>query len=198
MAEKQKKPGQFFRANIPITVGLAGILAVLVLGISVAYWYFPTNREPILFFAIAVTAAATLSGTFYLGAALRMNVVQQSQLAAFALMARWNSPELFHSRADCHRVLDAFRARGVEGVTEALRAEQVAMNIRHVLNFLEEISIAVKVGHVDEELLASAFAGLVIRAYNALGAWIGEHRRISGRQKVWAELEWLYERWHDR
>lgn len=145
-----------------------------------------------------MTAAATLGATFYVGSALRMGVVQRSQIAAFALMARWNSPELFHSRADCYRVLDAFRTKGAAGVTEVLGPENAQMNVRHVMNFFEEVAIAVKVGHVDEELLASAFAGLIIRAYNALGAWVAEHRRLTGRQKVWAEVEWLYTRWHDR
>jgi len=198
LAERQKKPGQFFRANVPITVGISGILALLVIGLTGAHWWFPDYRDTVVFFSLAVTAAATLSATFYVGTALRMSVVQQSRGAAFGLMARWNSPELFHSRADCHRVLDAFRSSGAAGVSEALKAENVQMNIRHVLNFFEEVAIAVRTGHVDEELLANAFAGLIIRAYNALGAWITEHRRLTGRQKVWAELQWLYERWKDR
>jgi hypothetical protein len=198
VADRRRKPGQLLRVNIPISVGLFGALALLVLAVTAAHVYLPTYRESIVFFSLAVTAAGTIGGTFYLGASLRMAAVQQRQAASFSVMARWNSPELFHSRAVCYKILEAFRLHGANGVSQELSEEKTALNVRHVLNFFEEMAIVVKAQHVDEDLLGDAFAGLVIRAYNALSAWIANHRNETGRPKIWAEFQWLFQRWQGR
>lgn len=117
---------------------------------------------------------------------------------AFSLVARWNSPELFYSRQVCQEALDAFRTGKKKGIDEYLNDATKVQNARHVLNFLEEVAIAKRMAHADEEVLSRSFAGLTIRVFNAFQDWITEHRNTIGRQKIWAEFEALYKDWHDR
>lgn len=178
------------------------MLAIAVIGLTLAYYYFYLNvplRDTITFAALALTAAAGIGSGFYLAQSLRMQAEQQKQAEAFALIARWNSPDLFYARNASFKALQVFQSQGEASVRELLdKDESVANNARHVLNFLEELAIAVRIGHVDEELVSDAFAGLVIRSFKAYESWINEHRRVTGRQKLWTELETLYRRWEKR
>ncbi len=117
---------------------------------------------------------------------------------AFALVARWNSPELFYARQVCQEALEAFRTGQQKGIDQYLADPKKAQNARHVLNLLEEIAIAKRTGHADEEVLSRSFAGLTIRLFKAFEEWIDEHRNTIGRQKIWSEFEALYREWQDR
>jgi Domain of unknown function (DUF4760) len=195
------KLGEIANVNVKVPVRIFGVLVVLVVGFTAGYCFLPGERTDLEFLALAVTAAATIGGSFWVGESLRRGLEQQKKREAFALMARWNSPQLFHARSATHKVLETFkRPGGGDGAVRALlnSDENVAMNARHVLNFLEELAIAVKVDHADEELLATAFAGLVLRSFRAYQSWIAEHRSAADRQKVWAELEGLYKKWENR
>jgi hypothetical protein len=196
----QQRIGQIAGFNIPISVGVFGVSALLVVGFSVAFAFLPSYRDVITFVALAVTAAGGVGGAFYVAQSLAMQLEQQREQEAFSLIARWNSPDLFHSRAACYKALDLHNKQKDAGaVTELLKSDaQLALNARHVLNFLEELAIAVRIEHVDEELAARAFAGLVIRSYRAFNPWINEHRTAAQRQKLWSELEALYEKWQNR
>jgi hypothetical protein len=183
--------GLNIRIRIPILAGLVIIMGIL----CIAYIEFPANHDATNFVSLALTAVAGIGAAFYLGEGLRAQVEQQRQIEAFALIARWNSPDLFYARGVCHEALSAFQKDGKKGIDLYLADENKAENARHVLNFLEELAIAKRASHVDEQILERAFAGLVIRAFKAFEPWIDQHRRTIGRQKIWNELEALYKDW---
>ena len=203
MAEPQREAGDLFSANVTVTVG--GLLALAVAGLTFLHWYLPDYRGTIVFFSIAVTAAAGLAGSFYIANTLRLQLDQSRENSrrrplevALILLARWNDPDIFDSRSSCNAVLEKYKEKGNEGVVELLENAQTAQQVRHILNFFEEIAMLVKGGYADEELVAGAFSGLVTRTYSALAGWIIEHRRTSGRDRVWIEFQWLNDRWLGR
>ena len=188
-----------YRLNVQIRVPIFIALAVLAVGLSLLdIFFFPHERDSVTFVALALTAVATIGGTFYLGETLRAQadlptaqaVQQESRDEAdkaerrkkesFALIARWNSPELFHARKATARALQIFQdaassGTGEKSVREFLdKSEDIAHNARHVLNFFEELALSVKLGQSDDEILAEAFAGLVLRSFRTYRAWIQE------------------------
>lgn len=193
-----RRPGEIARLSIPVAVTFTGLLVLVVLGFTALHYFFPAQRETIVFLAVAATAAATIGSMFYLGHSIRLELRQKVRDEAFRFMSRWNSPELFHSRLAFYKVIAAHRSGGAAAVQEALKDDTVALGVQAVLNMFEEISIAVEHGHADEELSCRAFAGLLIRSHEALREWIIENRRISGRPKVWTDFEALYSKWRDR
>jgi hypothetical protein len=195
-----QRVGQITRFNIPISVGIFGLSAIIVVVFVALFYEFPTYNKDITFLALAATAAGGIGGAFYVGKSLALQLEQQQRMESFSLIARWNSPDHFYARSACYQALSVYDAsKKSESVTALLKQDpKVAENARQILNFLEEIAIAVRVGHVDGELTAAAFAGLVKRVYAAFQPWINEHRSVAGRQKIWSELEGLYERWKTR
>jgi hypothetical protein len=194
-----RKLGEFLGFTITISIGIFGVLLLLVLLFTAGFIWLPSERNGIEFFALAVTAAGTLGGSFYVGESLRRGQDEQIKREAFGLIARWNSPDLFHARSASFKALQLYDQSGDKAVRELLdKDELVAANVRHVLNFLEEVAIAIRVGYADETILADAFAGLVLRCFRTYQSWIAEHRSNTKRQKMWIELEGLYKRWEDR
>lgn len=198
--------GVLFGTNISIRVGIFTALAILILTFSILFFVFPKQHDTLTFLAIALTAAGTLGGTFYLAETIRDQSRQQRNAYAFALMARWNSPDLFYARRSWMTVIETFQKTGKEGGPHGVNAllsrtptneeeRHLVDNIRHILNFLEEIAISVKSEHAAEDMLILFFEGIVERASEAFETWIPEHRKSLGRPGIWAQFLWLHDRW---
>lgn len=168
------------------------LLAIVVMVLTLLYGFLPQAREVIGFITLVLTAAGGLAAAHYLSESLRMQVDQQKRTEAFHFIERWNDPQMFYVRSACYEALDLGQSRGKDAVKELLREKpNLAVNARQLLNLLEEIAIAVRVGHVDEELVVSFFLTLVTRAYRSFEAWIEDHQRIVGTQRIWQELKAL-------
>jgi|SRR5208283_3374563 len=217
-----RKLGDIVGFDVTIRVPIFIALVALALVLISAYILFPNAHDAVTFIALALTAVATIGGTFYVAETLRAqggleetraeqqrkaheaDKADQRRSEAFALIARWNSPELFHARKATAQALQVFQqpatsAGGEKGVRELIdKNEDIRHNARHVLNFFEEVALSVRLGQSDEETVSEAFAGLVLRSYRTYRGWIEENRDTTGRQKMWIELQNLAEKWAKR
>lgn len=188
----------FHTPRLPVTIGV--ILAFLVTVLTVVYGLqWPLDRPTVAFLAAALAAAGAIAGAFYIGRTLHVHLEREArtpQDAAFRYMERWNDPAMFHARHVCREIIDTLGPQGPEKVKEDLDKNlEKRTNVGHILNFLEELSVAVQMKRTDETLTRRQFEGLAIRLYQLLTPWIEEQRRIRGRPKLWVEIQWLYENW---
>lgn len=206
-------------AQIPITVGV--ILGFVVVAIVLAYLLVPKAYEDVVILvAAALAAAGTLGNAYYVGRTLELTVQSENRILArqeeldrqaaerheqdarHALLERssrfgerWNQPELFYSRKACRQVMDD-APKGADYIAELLEEDlDMAMNIGHVLNFLEEMSISIREEWADEEFCQRLFEGIVLKLFDATETWRQQQAQRRGRTKLWAELRWLYNRW---
>jgi hypothetical protein len=203
VAKDVKPVGRFFNVSFP--VGIGGVLGAIVIALTYLHFKYPDYRPDIVFFSLAVTAAATLGSAFYIGHTLRAQIEneqkRQEQLPkelAISYLNRWNTPEFFYTRKTYGVVFDKFRQSGAAAVKTYLLDPAnagEASNVGHILNFWEEMAIAIHRGLADEELIFSAYRGTVVRSFNALSDWVEEERRLKGTQKLWEEAEQLYNIW---
>ena len=97
-------------ANVPgVPIKLSVVLGILVIILTCAHWYWPDYRDTIVFLAIAITAAGTVSGTFYIGSTLRLQIEEERRKReqipkdlAFRYLNIWNTPDTFHSSLSSH------------------------------------------------------------------------------------------------
>jgi hypothetical protein len=145
-----------------------------------------------------LTAAATIGGAFYVAETIREQAREGKRAAAFSFVERWNHPAFFYARQSWHEISQVFQRDGADGVQKLLADEakkQILHDVRHILNFLEEIAMAVREDYADQEILKTFFTGIVIRAHEALADWMPEHRRKTGRPKIWEQFYLLYDAW---
>lgn len=112
-------------------------------------------------------------------------VVTDKKLLAAQYLARWNSPEL----SDFRKLVEGSSIRAIEKDREKSYA------LAQVLNFFEEMSIALKGDLLDEELINSAFANVVRRRWADTESWILEIRQRTNDPQALENFEALARRW---
>lgn len=66
---------------------------------------------------------------------------------------------------------------------------------REVLNFFEELAIAVNSEEASDEAARAFFYTIVSKYFIAMEPWIGEQRKTSNQPSAYKEYEKLYKRW---
>lgn len=67
--------------------------------------------------------------------------------------------------------------------------------IKTLLNNYEFIAAGIKEGAFDEEIYKRMTRSILIRDWDAFSAYVAELRRQTEREKIYAEFQWLVERW---
>jgi hypothetical protein len=163
----------------------------------------PEWREELRFVVITLATAGGVASAYYVGRGLRATADSNRITRSFSYPARWGDPSWAPARRIVGRVLiecrgkpEPERLRIMKDAIEtdsALEVETIS-----VLNFLEELSLAVNLGLADEEVIYRYYRGTVVRTFDLLAPWIREHRDKREAPRRWLELEKLYEAWRGR
>lgn len=183
--------------RLPIT---ASLIATLVLvAFTWLYWHATGNlAETLIFLAALGAAIGTILGAFYSARALTLTAralaredVRGKTEIALRFTSKWNDPAMFHVR-DAVREIFALAHDSPE-IDAKIRAKET--NLFHFMNFLEEISIAIDIGHADPNILREAFAGVVKLAWTRLSPWVTRLRNSRNNQRIWMHVEQLAGKW---
>jgi hypothetical protein len=182
-----------------LSVGIGIILAATVVGLTAAYLIVPLAYQgAVIFFGAGVATAAAIATAFYTARTLQIAHVKherEPQEVSARFAERWNDASMFHVRKACHEIIE-MRNDERDKVKEKIEADGTARsNIVHILNFLEELAVAVRTERADYTYSKRMFAGIVINVYHVAQHWIDEERKRRGRPQLWVELRWLYEQW---
>lgn len=196
------KPGNFFEFTVRVKIGFSLFFGVAVITLTILHGLNPTWRDTILFFVLSITGAAGIFSVVYLAHTLGETIDQHKVNLAHRLIDRWNSPEYFYSRRALHEVTEHHLK--CENDNEAVKAllentdqrhQDLAMNIRHILNIFEEIAVAIAGDYALESILKDMYKGAIIRSFEALLPWIIFHRTRARCPTLWEHGEALYNRW---
>lgn len=204
-AMAQTDPGHLFEVKFPVTYSV--VIAIIIIVMAVGYWFVAKDVEKTaLFFAAAVTAGAVVTSTFFTARTLQAFIRQASErrqrendldnfgmrLRAMAYGERWNDATMFHVREVCRAALDEVAEGG--NIIEVTKGKET--NVSHLLNFFEEIGLAIDDSLADEELLRRQFSGLITPLWRTLFPWVQIRRKKFNDDSLWVKVQWLSERWH--
>lgn len=203
--------------KIPITLGLLGLLAVVLTTVLFALW--KSERDVIAFAAAAAVGAGAVGSTYYASATLRQTAALQSEAAHLALQAAVQTAERERTAAQRERIAASLRV--MERMNDPLfartrrrwrierakiKSESLEQTIRRLdadvdsrsavqdmLNQLEAMALAVHNNVVDEKVLRDYSETLVLDVYGVMRGWI-ERRQMESR-KGWVQLRKLDEKW---
>lgn len=196
-----------------ISIGVGIALAVGIILATVGFLLAPAPyREALLFFAAACAAAGQLAVALYTARILQLTIDTQTAsatalaekeatrekqvlvTASLSFSERWTEASMFHARKQCQAIID-MRDRPNEIRELLLTNEESRENISNILNFLEQLAIAVREGACDETFAKRLFGGIVTNVWHATRAWVEDQRTSRSRPQLWAELQALYDRW---
>ncbi|MDA2924637.1 DUF4760 domain-containing protein [Acidobacteria bacterium AH-259-L09] len=198
--DADKPISQFVEIRFPVNYSVALGIAVVIL--TLAYWYFDYSKT-VQFLAIAAGVAAGILSAIYVGrglasaAAQRQAEVEARRVAgAFDFARRWNDPRLEEIRKTYGFARRSAKGKAPDQIDQILE-KQVDLKeaVLAVLNFFEEMSIAVSTKTADEETLKRFFKTMVLICYNTLSPWITDRRRRLNRPRIWQDFEKLFDRW---
>ena len=183
--------------RVSVTIGVA--LTILAAAITVGYVFVsPEYKSAVVVFGTGIAASGAIASAIYMGRTLAIYIERDShgpREIMFDYFKRWNDPQMFHTREVCRQVMNMQEKSENERKNELNNNNNLRVNIRSVLNFLEELALSVRLGRVDVDIAKRMFAGIVISVYHATEPWIRDQRNVRNRPQLWAELTWLYQEW---
>lgn len=193
--------GQIGKVEFPI--GISSALTVLVIGAALIFWYVPRLRDILTFLGAAFAMAAGVIAAYYIGKTLQITVNQRDEGLnadkvdkAFSFIQRWNTAPL-NERKLWWSLLQDMRSRSAPEIDDLLQQVENRTMVVEVLNFFEEMSLAVNEGLADEVTLAKFFRTILEGYYSLLADWINKQRtdRTHPRPRVFIQFEELAKRW---
>lgn len=196
-----------------MTLGIGIVLGVFVAACTIMYFLVPASyQQALLFFAAACAAAGQLAAAFYAARVLEftsrsnLEVFQTSsrlrdeerlraqKICAQSFATRWNDATMFHARRHCQALID--EKGGQDHVISLIKSTpDNTTNVKHVLNFLEELAISIDSELCSDDVAKKFFGGIVVKIWHAVDFYVRQHRIDRARPLIWAGLESLYDRW---
>lgn len=192
-----KPIGEIF--NFSIRVRILGLLVLGAIVLITIYFCLPSLQEHLKYVAAILGGAAAIYSAYYVGDALRLQVVHRRQAASFEILALLNRPEFAEVRNFVGSELE-----GHEEVPETKLYEMIISNsdldnsVTIVLGILEDMSIAIQCDFVDEDILYKSLVCIVKRNFDALQGYIHQLRKRRNDPVYFVELAKLYNSWDSK
>jgi hypothetical protein len=193
-------PGQFVRLEIPLTVSV--VLLIAVIASTFVFVYKTAWRPGIEYLGAATGVAAGILSAYYIGKGLRITIEQRDKglvddkiARAFSFVQRWNEPNLAEVREHWRYLLDEIEEKNANEMCAILQEKHNKAVVADVLNFFEEFSYAARSGVADMETLKSLQRSITVHYFTVMSPWIDKVRRDGPQPTAYEHFEWLRDQW---
>lgn len=201
MAGNQDNFGELW--NIKFTVSLtAGLISLIfAVGFILAFVFGKVDRDLLRFVVSTTATAAAITSAFYVGENIRRTFTSKKTDRSLQYISVWTSSSFASVRKSVRQVRDAIQEepdqnRHAEVIKLLLnKNHDLEEDIITIMNFLEEISLSIQTGLVDEVILEDYFKVIVRRFCSVFSLWIAEQRRQRGNE-LYRCLTRLNEKWN--
>jgi hypothetical protein len=193
--DQPKDPSTLGTIKFPVFPSVLLIIAVAI--VTFVFHRCPAWRETMTFAIAAGALSAGALAAYYIGRGLSQTIQQRSEslsqekiARAFEFLRRWNDPSLLQIKANFREIIESGKAHVAEEVERVIQNDRAKKNaVVEILNFFEELAIAVHTGVADNDTLYRGFRGPLGEYYATLREWIQRHRSSKARSTMWEELE---------
>ncbi len=190
-----------FDFRVKFTIGAGIVLTVVGSAVVFAYAKYENLRKVLEFGTTVAAAVAGLTGASYAAQSLTRGAEEAKIDRTLSFISRWNDPGFekkqvinllrqLHDKANSEVKIFILDEVDQDNV---LKAE-----INTILNFFEEMSLAINSKLVDENILRSFFGGIVMTYVDKFNPWIKHRREVSNREDVFKSLTALDKKWKNR
>jgi hypothetical protein len=185
-----KMPGTF---RLTITVG---VLVVAAIGaIILIYLVAPSRDEQLKFVASVVAGGAGLYAAYYLGAALHLQIKMEQQHRSFEILERTNEVDVVRVRRFIEEEIAHKKLSSEETYKKIVDNDEIRSGVRSLLGMIEDISIAIQSGYVNEKIMYYSLGLMVPYSLEKLQPYIQKEREFLGNQSLFHEAEKLGRQW---
>src|ERR1035438_7451997 len=157
--------------RIPIKFYIPILLVLVVVGVGAValHWHWSADHSKTVEFSVAVIGG--LTGLY----GLLLGIQQRRATSATRFMQRWNSNDFRRYRKAIRQTIDDNGPQNVDVIDTAF-----------ILDFWEELAIAVLAKEADEGLLKRFFYSALIRYYLSTAIYVAELKAKTGQPTGYA------------
>jgi hypothetical protein len=164
--------------QIRLSVPALAIIVLLAGGVVYLFAVSSLDHRETIKFAAALLGGATAVYSLLVSAQSTRNA------AARKFIERWTDPGFADYRKAISDIANANSLAGLD-----------RQKILAILNFWEEIAVAVLSKEANETLLKDFFRSAAVKCFLVAKAWIEEQRKTHNQPSGYIEYERLYTRW---
>jgi Domain of unknown function (DUF4760) len=153
-------------------------------------------RKTITFGSSLFGAAVGISTLFYTAQNIRRTNDEKQSSAATRFVERWNDPGFFEIKSRWRSLNEELQRLKQDERNVLLSENLVARTTAiEVLNFFEEMSVAINTGSVDQALLQRFFRTMVLGYWEQYRYWIEHWRQMRNAPRFCIEFEQVVRNW---
>lgn len=164
------------RSTVPKRYVFIIVPAVVILTLGFYWCYNGENRlaETIKMGGTFLGIGAAILGTIYVGKTLEHQLESKNEEVrtrreerSLEFIRRWNDLRLLEPRRRLSILREKFVTNGanVEEILHFLREHDLGEDLKSVLNFFEEVAIAIRQGAANEKILRDAFRSVALTTH---------------------------------
>lgn len=193
--KKNKDRRDYVLWDFKAKITLASFSFVLFIILVVWFVLVPAAREELIFSAAILAGLATFASMFYAIRAADIKYDQTVVQNSFDLIRTLNSRDVVELR---HKLLIKFDHNKItkkEFYSKITSDEEIHTAVKFLLNLLDDVSIAVQVGHADEKIIHKALAFVLPWTFQTFTPYIEDLRVKQNDKRLLCEVEKLSDAW---
>jgi len=192
-----------FDFRIKFTIGTGIVLTVIGGSVVLAYIKYDNLRKILEFSTTVAATVAGLTGASYAAQSLTRSAEEAKIDRTLSFISRWNDPSfekkqvislLRKAHDHANSTVEGFIVQEIDKDDEN---NNLKSEINTILNFFEEMSLAIKNKLVDENTLYEFFKGIVLTYVEKFEPWMEVRRKNSKNKKIFQALTELRDRWQN-
>lgn len=188
----------YYRQTLKITITAALLIAIGVSVVIGIYFFFPAFRLELKFVSVVLGAGAALYAAYYTGLNVKLLHEAEKRHRAFEMVSRIDEISTIRNRnlIEAHIIPDNMSQKEV--YETVVSDPELQSSATHLLNRIEDLSIAIQEGYVDEGVTFRSLHYLVVSNYERLRGYLKEMRTCKKHDTLFIQTERLATRWREQ
>ncbi|MEG4917527.1 MULTISPECIES: DUF4760 domain-containing protein [unclassified Microcoleus] len=197
----KREPDGFLKISLNLTMGIGITTFIAALTLIAVHFYDSKSqyRDTLNFAVTTLATAAGISSAVYALRGIEINLEDKKIDRTLRYIQIWNDPSYFSVRqiaAKIHKDLKPLdETKSNEYMNQIYADAEKKQEIVNILNFLEEMSMCVHFGLVDEKCLKEFYRYIVCTYCDTFTLFVHRSRRDKQSPRLYIHLTDLCEQW---
>lgn len=197
----KREPDGFLKISLNLTMGIGITTFIAALTLIAVHFHESKYRDTLNFAVTTLATAAGISSAVYALRGIEINLEDKKIDRTLRYIQIWNDPSYFSVRqiaAKIHKDLKPLDdTKSNEYMNQIYADAEKKQEIVNILNFLEEMSMCVHFGLVDEKSLKEFYRYIVCTYCDTFTLFVHRSRKERNNPKLYIHLTELCEQWRD-
>lgn len=197
----KREPDGFLKISLNLTMGIGITTFIAALTLIAVHFYESKYRDTLNFAVTTLATAAGISSAVYALRGIEINLEDKKIDRTLRYIQIWNDPSYFSVRqiaAKIHKDLKPLDdTESNEYMNQIYADAEKKQEIVNILNFLEEMSMCVHFGLIDEKSLKEFYRYIVCTYCDTFTLFVHRSRREKQSPRLYIHLTDLCEQWRD-